>query len=90
MSEIIERVARALSPDDFPAENDEERCWCVFCRADLAITQEFQRQKARAAIAAMRQPTESMREAGACYIGSTDIHFAWQAMIDKALEEDAT
>jgi hypothetical protein len=53
---------------------------------------------ARAAIAAMREPTNSMLDAGEektwdpssdrPYIGHFDLKFAWYAMIDKALEDE--
>jgi len=48
------------------------------------------RELARAAIAALREPTEAMVEAGLNHIDpcrASDLAQAWRAMIDAALEE---
>ena len=70
MSDMIERVARALT-DHW--ENLE------------AKQQNYFRQKARTAIAAMREPTEAMCEA-ADAVECNQPECIWQGMIDAALE----
>lgn len=51
---------------------------------------EIHRHRARAAIAAMREPTEGMVEAGqnsgVIYDAGLVPHHVWQAMIDEALK----
>lgn len=76
MSEMIERVALAISGGDDPAS-----------------ILKIHRHRARAAIKAMREPTEAMVTAGA---GAEDHEFgviglqpateAWRLMIDEALK----
>ncbi len=62
MSDMIERVAKAICGPEDP------------CRLDLA----------RAAIEAMREPTDAM--CGAWDVGDTpEAKPCWQAMIDEAL-----
>jgi len=85
MSEMIERVARALAaangydPDNVPnnpLEPDDKPDWHKY-KYDAAI-----------AIGAMREPTLGMTDAG--YMASDEHHTmsaAWQAMIDAALAE---
>lgn len=88
MSEIVERVAvaifkRARDESDWSEISEDERHqW----RAD-----------ARAAIAAMREPTETMPMAGfhaafetsdePVYVGDHEIRKMWRAMIDDALAD---
>jgi hypothetical protein len=79
MTDMIERVAKALRQSDYTdcePENVMIPIWCYF-------------DQARAAIAAMREPTEKMElegySDGACECGSTKA--TWQAMIDAALSE---
>lgn len=79
MSEMIERVAKAISLGEW---SDSEH-WQ--CRSD----REEWMERARSAIEAMRQPTEAMDRAGlrentlqGAAIWATP---AWQAMIDMAL-----
>ena len=89
MSEMIERVARALEADYIRTSGvrlDMNPSWAPF------------RQSARAAIEAMREPTDKMLTAG----GSVDAGHAWSpkkelvaspgsvwtAMIDEALKSD--
>ena len=69
MSSMIERVAQALQQEMGTARFDETA-------ASFAL--------ARAAIAAMREPTEEMMDAWARAPGA--IKAGWQAMIDAALE----
>lgn len=97
MSEMVERVARALEvadgcgPDDpayirFPGAVSFGLCW----RDKYA-------DKARAAIAAMREPTDAMTAAAddldVYPLGSSTpsqsamIDEKWQAMIDAALDD---
>lgn len=78
---MIERVARAICLAD---RYNPDESWPVY------------EKQARAAIAAMREPTTSMSEAGCplpdnsgapyCYDQSV-IDGAWRAMIDAALKE---
>ncbi len=90
MSEMVERVARAqyaldaakgfLPPWDHAA----------------AHVKDFYCETARAAIEAMREPTEAMLEVGAQYCYQTyggdwdtslnDARVSWQAMIDETLD----
>lgn len=46
------------------------------------------RKIAKAAIAAMREPTEEMLIAGHCTTASDHLEMGYQAMIDAALKED--
>lgn len=80
MSEMVERVARAICGDP----NDDGR-----------NVLEVHRQRARLAIAAMREPTEAMVEAGVrlgCPEGgggditASEATDTWQKMIDEALK----
>jgi len=68
--DMIERVARAI----YAAE-----CW------DTAAPG-FYQHAARAAIEAMREPTEVMLDA-AMQFASCDLKSEWQAMIEAALGE---
>lgn len=93
-SEMVERVARAMclgnpdalvskyavTRDDFggfsgSATGEMEPAWCGYVI------------KARAAIAAIREPTETMVEAGRAI--DTECHISWQVMIDAALNKGA-
>lgn len=81
MNEIVERVARAI----WDAEFD---------RFEVASQYKGDEWKsyiphARAAIEAMREPTEAMKAAphlGDLAQMETDTAYVWQAMIDAALE----
>jgi molecular chaperone DnaK (HSP70) len=81
MSEMIERVARALAENERGADlwdeisNDSD--------IDYIGKNEF-RDLARAAIEAMREPTEGMVEAANLH-ESNGVYADWQAMIDEAL-----
>ncbi len=78
MSEMVERVARAMCMadgeiPDFPSHTTNEPFWTYYC--DMA----------RVAIEAMREPTEAMRAAG--YIVTVDDETdVWQTMIDASLK----
>lgn len=79
MSEMVERVALAISGSDDPAN-----------------VLEIHRVRARAAIEAMRKPTEAMKGAGflavsvrhpdGCNMPRGTEAEAWSAMIDEALK----
>ena len=75
MSEMVERVARAFCR----AMAEDERGW------------EYMQGEARAAIAAMREPTHEMTYAGhdvpmAVGLAAPPADEVWQAMIDEALK----
>lgn len=89
MSEMVERVARALDPEafghDFP----------VMAAKHYEVRRSISMKRARAAIEAMREPTEAMVKAvydqadpGFCDEPgeSTSPRDAWQQMIDEALK----
>lgn len=76
MTDIVERVARAIeakmfAPDELPL--------------DAALHAKY-RDTARAAIAAMREPTDAMMNAGPGFVHIAIKAEIWQAMIDAALE----
>ena len=74
MSEMIERVARAICEAERMNPDDALGGWVHW------------RDAARAAIEAMREATEEMFEMGHSeLIEGGDIHSAWHAMIDQAL-----
>lgn len=60
MSEMIERVARAIDPGSFPEEGDPNLCWCPQCREEVASWQEAAIERVRKTIEAMREPTADM------------------------------
>ena len=72
MSTMVERVAQALQQEMGAAPLDETA-------ASFAL--------ARAAIAAMREPTEEMLNAGHEARAKATVNGIWHAMIDAALEE---
>lgn len=87
MSEMVERVARALCrttisrPDYNPVDVDRnvDEKWPLFA------------DHARAAIAAMRKPTTLMliaagRTDSGCELEFHDSEQVWQAMVDEALK----
>lgn len=79
MNEMIERIARAIH-----ATKDDMTVYPWWhgnvdqCRLSRAL--------ARAAITAMREPTDGMVIAGCHHENLGDMAGRWQAMIDKALE----
>lgn len=96
MSEMIERVAKALydmepiedsgeSIDGFQVTPAGALTWEAVkeCHEEVA---EHYREQAQAAIAAMREPTEAMMDAGDIFADNT-VRQCWQAMIDEALGE---
>ena len=91
----VEEVARALSASDganWDAKTDSETA--NGCTPDEQ--RDYWREKARAAIGAMREPTEAMVLAGYNALMEWDartgedygIGEVWRAMIDAALSED--
>jgi hypothetical protein len=87
---MVERVARAICAKDWL--NDE--AWAAISE----ITRERFRRQARAAIEAMRTPTEAMINAGGCFevpqddynedVGGYAAEGAYILMIDAALSHD--
>ena len=85
---MVERVARALFEKQQPHHagahvqwNNENEDWCEEDRDGF-------RDLARAAIAAMREPTEGMLAAGlAELLGYGEARDVWPAMIDAALKD---
>ena len=72
MSTMVERVAQSLQQEMGTAAFDEPA-------SSFAL--------ARAAIAAMREPTEEMLNAGHEARAKATVNGIWHAMIDAALEE---
>jgi hypothetical protein len=94
MSEMVERVARAIDPSLWQALDEQcaLRAYTPEERAEIIARPHYEFFKslkcARAAIAAMRMPTESMlrrvsKRGG--YAEEKSI-LDWQAMIDEALK----
>jgi hypothetical protein len=90
MSEMIERVARAIFPDCW---NDE---WInslgVYTWEDFEVDRDRARTKARAAIEAMREPTDEMLSAAGTrrpvddeVMGPDHPWALWDSMTDAAL-----
>jgi len=76
MSSMVERVARAIEKKLSRTDPYDERQHKRFNYDECA----------RAAIAAMREPTEGMLAAGAWELTNEYVGRQWQAMIDAALE----
>lgn len=77
MSEMVERVARAISAEHIRLDGMTwEQCHPKY--------QEDRRRMARAAIAAMREPTQAMI-LGDNKHDDYDPKYVWQLMIDEAL-----
>lgn len=75
--DMVERVAKALhAGSDSPTE------WF-----DYETDREYWRDQARAAIAAMREPTEAMCAAAEATGDHWYFDDSWAAMIDAALKE---
>lgn len=74
---MIERVARAMARANYPAatDNDIDEMWEGWVK------------EARAAIAAMREPTPAMVNYGEACDGTISAKEIWQTMIDAALQE---
>lgn len=82
-SEMVERVAKAIDPDAFEACSHGRSGFCLMCAED----RDFAIYRARAAIEAMREPTEAMAVTGfGAVCNNAFVGPVWQAMIDEALE----
>lgn len=77
MSDMIERVAAAL--EILPIRDNENR--------GGELDRLRLREAARAAIKAMREPTEAMIDVGGAFCDSNAAWRAWQATIDAALSD---
>lgn len=85
MNEMVERVAEALAGRQWTSMEDGN----VYCSNP---TKYHYREQARAAIAAMREPTNAMVDAGQKpprapfrYMAEASLRLRWLAMIDAAL-----
>lgn len=75
MSEMVKKVARALSGADDP----DGRQW-------YAVNPEYWETLARAAIEAMRKPTHDMVGVGIAALDDENAISVWQAMLDEVLK----
>jgi hypothetical protein len=81
MTDIVERVARAIRRQKF------ERTGRLRCLDETSVTPE-ELGEARAAIAAMRDPTDAMVDAAYAFSSGEGIpETMWTVMIDAALME---
>lgn len=79
MSELVDRAARIINPQ-----------FDSFGHLGAAYVRQYQdetRAKARAILAAMRDPTEAMILAGVHHDNMGDMAGRWRAMIDAAILE---
>lgn len=93
MSEMVERVARALAREDVIAaiaQGDEQtrghsaiEVAVAGMKAESRLWSSYTKQ-ARAAIAAIREPTQGMYVAG--MDAPQTVTCIWEAMIDKAIK----
>lgn len=83
MSDMIERVARAL--------RGFEAAWLLETGCVNPMGKAYEHGKARAAIAALREPSEAMMQAGCpdpvWHDNEKDFRRHWQAAIDAVLKE---
>ena len=106
MSEMVERVARALHEDEEPPSDHWSPQWDdlreKYVDGKPSHCKEYWRRKARAAIEAMREPTEAMVLSAAKELAEegqwdrlgelpreylrVDARVVYDAMIDKALK----
>ncbi len=92
MSEMLDRIARAIDPDRFDEFQTHDDT-CPDCRAG----REAVRARARKVLDALREPTEAMMWAGYneyeaekdSILGPAPVPM-WRAMIDRALQEKGT
>lgn len=86
---MIEQVARVLIQHEW--ENTDKAC-CSLTKEEYELYHWKSKQgEARAAIEAMREPSDEMLGTAMSYVPrvKANLKFDWQAMIDKALEEQA-
>lgn len=87
MTSMIERVARAIDPCAWDVMTHDDGC------PDCRAAREQARGRARAAIEAMREPTEEMVRMGMTALPNSTpgrhqkTGWVWDAMIDAALKE---
>jgi hypothetical protein len=89
MSEMVERIARALCIDAHGSSlSPDAILTCGPAREVGQPAWKFFEDRARVAIAAMREPTEAMRNAFAQhrFARAPTARELWQTMIDAALE----
>ena len=93
MSEMVERVARAICEAD-GVDPDKEICGMgvQLPIGELAPAWRARLKQARAAIEAMREPTEAMTNQEGLHWGYSchvcgGLKEGWQAMIDDALKD---
>ena len=92
--EVIDRVARAIYHAGFENRHggrQPEPGWCWERAGE--VQQEFATRQARAALAAIRMPTDAMVEAGYetlgdCSVSPLMLTSVWRAMIDAMIKED--
>ena len=93
--DMIERVARAIAGEDWDDIPDNKSHW-VEQRGEFggryrAVSEPFKGDyldQARAAIEAMREPTDEMFATAAHYIGGADrVRKIWGTIIDAALQK---
>jgi len=73
MTNKIEQVARVLFPATFESDDNSSKRYAL--------------SQARAAIEAMREPTDAMDKKGNAVLDDGAL-YVWQAMIDAALKEE--
>ena len=83
MSEIVERVAAAIERTTHDDDASFEEAW-----RDHEIVRHNRMIEARAAIAAIREPTEAMIVAGVHHDNMGDMAGRWRAMVDAALADE--
>lgn len=85
---MVERVARAIFREGFHADEPESVVAAKW--EEWPESRQQCRRRARAAIAAMREPTDDMKFAAIegcdADLGLVEAREIWQAMIDAALE----
>lgn len=88
MTEMIEKVARALFASECAVYTDDERMFEPYPYDDLdEIEKASLENRAKAAIEAMRKPAAEMLEAGADTGVVNETYFIWDEMINAALKE---
>lgn len=100
MSEMVERVARAIAENQHQGWLYDQEAVAMLDPERVAKARKFLREAARAAIEAMREPTLEMIEAGQMennllenpdppnaflFLSRAEIKGAWEAMLEAAL-----
>ena len=103
MNDVVERMAKAIDPDGWSEEPDPDSPYKEYNRL-LAQTNDIQRkqarQKARAVLKVLHEPTKEMVETGHAQShrmaeyepvhSLSDLHIIFQAMVDELLKEAET